>query len=269
MALGSNRWGKSKVRVSKVLAGEERHDFVDIEVQILLQGDVEAAHVEGDNAGVLPTDTMRNTVYGLAQTHLNHDLERFGETLCGHFVAKDGISTAQIVIEGHVWQRQTDHGFVGTSEHRVARVTRGDESYTGAGLGGLVVLKTTGSAFEGFPRDVFTVLPEASDRLLATSISADWTYATLPDDTSVTWNRVREVLLDRFFGDWSASVQHQGYLMGEAVLESVEEISEISFRLPNQHHLPFDLTRFGMVWDGTVFHPVSEPYGDIYLTVTR
>ena len=57
--------------------------------------------------------------------------------------------------------------------------------------------------------------------------------------------------------------------MGEAVLASVPEVSEISFRLPNQHHLPFDLTRFGLEWDNTVFHPVSEPYGDIYLTVTR
>jgi urate oxidase len=64
-------------------------------------------------------------------------------------------------------------------------------------------------------------------------------------------------------------VQHQGYLMGEAVLATVPEISEISLRLPNQHHLPFDLTRFGLDWEGTVFHPVSEPYGDIYLTVTR
>jgi urate oxidase len=80
---------------------------------------------------------------------------------------------------------------------------------------------------------------------------------------------VRRVLVDRFFEEWSASVQHQGYLMGEGVLEAVPEISEISFRLPNQHHLPFDLTRFGMDWEGTVFQPVSEPYGDIYLTVTR
>jgi urate oxidase len=113
------------------------------------------------------------------------------------------------------------------------------------------------------------VLPDASDRILATSITADWAYSSVPEDTSAAWEMVRGVLLERFFEDWSASAQHQGYLMGEAVLEAVAEISSISFRLPNQHHLPFDLTRFGVEWEGTVFHPVSEPYGDIYLTVTR
>jgi len=269
LPLGANRWGKSRVRVSKVLPGEREDGFIDVDVQVLLQGDVAAAHVEGDNTGVLPTDTMRNTVYGLAQSHLTHDLERFGKVLCEHFTAKDGIDDASVLIEEQMWQRQTSHGFVGGAEQRVARVVRGNESSTGAGVQGLIVLKTTGSAFEGFPRDEYTVLPDATDRLLATSITADWIYSILPEDTTATWGRVRQVLLDHFFGDWSASVQHQGYLMGEAVLEVVDEISEISFRLPNQHHLPFDLTRFGLEWEGTVFHPVSEPHGDIYLTVTR
>lgn len=269
MPLGENRWGKSRVRVSKVFRGEGDHGFVDLVVQVLLQGDVTAAHVDGDNSGVLPTDTMRNTVYGLAQSDLTDDLERFGEVLCEHFVAKDGIEDAAVVIEGLVWKRETSHGFVGTSERRVARVRRGRETSTGAGIEGLVVLKTTDSAFEGFPKDEFTILPETSDRLLATSITTDWVYSTVPEDTTATWALVRQVLLERFFGDWSASVQHQGYMMGEAVLAAVGEIAEISFRLPNQHHLPFDLTRFGMEWEGTVFHPVSEPFGDIYLTVTR
>ena len=58
MPLGANRWGKSEVRVSKVLPGDE---FVDITVQVLLEGDVGPAHTEGDNVNVLPTDTMRNT----------------------------------------------------------------------------------------------------------------------------------------------------------------------------------------------------------------
>jgi urate oxidase len=270
LPLGPNRWGKSGVRVSKLLRGDESDDFIDVTVQVLLEGDVAPAHTGGDNSFVLPTDTMRNTVYGLAQSHLTRDLERFGEVLCDHFMAREGVDGAAVMLEEAVWARETSHGFVGGgSERRVARVVRGTGASTAAGIHGLVVLKTTGSAFEGFPRDEFTILPEASDRLLATSITADWAYSSLPADTSATWGSVRQVLLDRFFEDWSASVQHQGYLMGEAVLEAVDEIESISFRLPNQHHLPFDLTRFGLEWEGTVFHPVSEPYGDIHLTVTR
>ena len=267
MPLGANRWGKSEVRVSKVLPGDE---FVDISVQVLLEGDVGPAHTDGDNVHVLPTDTMRNTIYGLAQGHLTQDLERFAEVLCDRFVANEFVDTASVSIEGATWQRETETGYIGgSSQRRHARVVRGDRESTSAGVSGLVVLKTRGSAFVGFPQDEFTILPEASDRLLATSVTADWLYTTLPADTTGTWELVRKILVDRFMEDWSGSVQHQGYLMGEAVLAAVDEISEISFRLPNQHHLPYDLTRFGMDWDGTVFHPVSEPYGDIYLTVTR
>ncbi len=267
MPLGDNRWGKSEVRVSKVLPED---GFVDITVQVLLEGDVGPAHTDGDNMNVLPTDTMRNTIYGLAQEHLTHDVERFAEVLCGRFLTNDYVETASVSIEGATWQRETETGYVGgSSQRRVARLVRGGRESTAAGVKGLVVLKTRGSAFEGFPRDEFTILPEATDRLLATSVTADWSYASLPADTTETWDLVRKTLVDRFMEDWSASVQHQGYLMGEAVLAAVDEITEISFRLPNQHHLPYDLARFGMDWDGTVFHPVSEPYGDIYLTVTR
>jgi urate oxidase len=270
MPLGANRWGKSQVRVSKVIRGEEGDDFLDLSVQVLLEGDVAAAYTEGDNAAVVPTDTMRNTVYGLAQDHLTSDLERFGELLSQHFLAKPDISQATVTIHQNIWARETARGFTGgSSERRKASVARGSRESTSAGIEGLVVLKTTGSAFEGFPKDEFTILPETSDRILATSVTADWNYSAVPSDTSATWASVRKVLVDNFFTEWSASVQHQGYLMGEAVLAAVPEITEISFRLPNQHHLPFDLTRFGLKWEGTVFQPVSEPYGDIYLTVTR
>lgn len=270
MPLGGNQWGKTDVRVSKVFRGDDRDDFIDLTVQVLLRGDVDAAYTEGDNSGVVPTDTMRNTIYGLAQEHLTRDLERFGEVLCNHFLDKTGVEQAAVTILENVWVRETDNGFVGGgSGRRKARVVRGTGETTSAGVEDLVVLKTGDSAFEGFPKDEFTILPETSDRLLATSITGDWDYSTLPEDTSATWSEVRRVLAERFFGDWSASVQHQGYLMGEAVLAAVDEISEIRLRLPNQHHLPFDLTRFDMDWEDTVFHPVSEPYGDIYLTVTR
>lgn len=267
MPLGSNKWGKSEVRVSKVLDGT---GFIDVTVQVLLEGDVSEAHTEGNNRHVLPTDTMLNTIYGLAQEHLNRDLEAFGAILGERFLSHSFVTSASVSVTENMWHQVTDHGYIGGgSERRIARVRRGDSPSTGAGVSGLVVLKPSGSAFEGFPRDEFTVLEEKSDRLLATSITADWAYAQMPVDTSATWHLVRKTLVDRFFSDWSASVQHQGYLMGEAVLAAVGEISEISFRLPNRHHLPFDLTRFDMEWDNTVFHPVSEPYGDIYLTVTR
>jgi urate oxidase len=269
--LGKNRWGKSQVRVSKLHRFEDHDDFSDIEVQILLEGGVQRAHTDGDNTAVLPTDTMRNTVYGLAQEHLTRDLEGFGSTLCDHFLSRPLVTAANVTIAERLWSRVTPTGFTGGgSERRITRVARGgEESGIWAGVTGLVVLKTTGSAFAGFPRDEFTALPEAEDRVLATSVTATWRYTSMPADTTAAWEAARQTLVEHFFADWSASVQHQGWLMGQAVLEAVPEIDEIELHMPNQHHLPFDLARFGLENEGTVFQPVSEPYGDISLTVTR
>ncbi len=269
--LGANQWGKSEVRISKVLRGDDNDEFLDLTVQILLSGDVELAFVEGNNSAVLPTDTTKNTVYGLAQEHLSTDLEAFAAVLGQHFVARAGIESATIAVKQTRWQRLGPTGFLGGgSEGRTTRVVTSSSgpAFT-SGIEGLVVLKTTGSAFVGFPRDEFTVLPEAEDRLLATSVTADWVYPVLPEDTTATWDRVRQLMVDHFFDDWSASVQHQGWTMAEAVFDSVAEISEITFHLPNQHHLAVDLTRFGLPNDGTVFQPVSQPYGDIRFTAHR
>jgi urate oxidase len=272
--LGENRWGKSDVRVSKILRTGAEDDFLDLNVQILLQGDVEAAHVRGDNAGVLPTDTMKNTVYGLAQEHLTRDLEAFAAVLCDHFLGREGISGADVSVSERLWDRMTPSGFLGGgSGRRLARVAAsakgGDADGVWAGVDGLVVLKTTGSAFSGFPRDEFTLLAETDERILATSVKAVWRYSETPADTTATWQEARQAMIDSFFSEQSESVQHQGWMMAEALLGAISEIEEVEFRLPNQHHLNYDLARFGMDDQGLVFQPVSEPYGDIGFTVSR
>ena len=141
-----------------------------------------------------------------------------------------------------------------------------DTDATWAGVEGLVVLKTTVGVCipEGRVHH-----PAATDTASRTTITSWWKYSRVPTDTTATWNRVREVMLERFFGDWSASVQHQGWMIGQAVLEAVPEIAEIEFRLPNQHHIGFDLTRFGMEDRHVVFQPTSEPYGDIRFRIVR
>jgi urate oxidase len=268
--LGENRWGKSDIRVSKIERTESEDEFLDLTVQVLLQGEVEAAHLRGDNRGVLPTDTMKNTVYGLAQEHLTRDLEAFAALLCGHFLEREGISAADVSLLQRLWDRVGPSGFTGGgSESRLARVAAGTSAGVWAGVEGLVVLKTTGSAFSGFPRDEFTLLPETEERILATSVKAVWRYSATPANTTATWELAREAMIDSFFAEPSQSVQHQGWMMAEALLAAIPEIGEVEFRLPNQHHLAYGLSRFGLEDRGIVFQPVSEPYGDIGFTVTR
>lgn len=269
--LGESWWGKSEVRVSKIHRGPKQDDFTDLTVQIQLGNDAEATHTVGDNSTVLPTDTMRNTVYGLAQEHLTRDLEAFVVVLGERFMDRPDVDRARVSAVERRWERLTGTGFVGGgSERKTARVALGTgETGVWAGIEGLIVLKTTGSAFSGFPHDEFTILREADDRLLATSVTAEWSYDTVPADTAAAWEAARAALVASFFDEGSASLQHQGWMMAAAVLGAVPEITEITLRLPNQHHLSFDLTRFGMIDQGLVFHPVSEPYGDIRITVER
>ena len=138
-----------------------------------------------------------------------------------------------------------------------------------AGLEDLLVLKTTGSAFAGFPRDAYTTLPDTDDRLLATSVSARWTYAAGASDWNACFAAVRGAMLDVFARHHSRSVQETLYLMGDVALGACPEAVEVTLRLPNSHRLLVDLAPFGLDNPNAVFVPTSEPYGLIQGTIKR
>ncbi|HEY7077795.1 MAG TPA: urate oxidase [Solirubrobacteraceae bacterium] len=263
--LGANRYGKSQVRVVKVARTPGRHTLRDLTVDVMLEGDFAAAHTRGDNRGLPATDTMRNTIYVLANRHPIDTLESFGRALVEHFMDRPAVVAATVRIREHPWERLGDHehafqrGYGGT---RVATVSVGGVS---AGVEDLLVLRTTGSGFEGFERDRYTTLPETDDRILATVVTATWEYGGAPAD----WHAVRDRLLEAFADHYSPSVQFTLHRMGEAVLDAHPEIERIHLSLPNRHHLLVDLTRFGESNDNAVFEATSEPFGLIEGTVER
>ncbi|HEU4558838.1 MAG TPA: urate oxidase [Longimicrobium sp.] len=276
--LAANNYGKSRVRLFRVTRDGARHSVADLAVDVALEGAYQAVHLEGDNATVLPTDTMRNTVYALAKEHAVTPVEGFGRTLVRHFLgATEHADRARIRIAAHGWNRidvdgaPHEHSFVrGSAERRMAYVsgTRQGERFE-AGIEELEVLKTTRSAFEGYIRDRFTTLPETKDRIFATIVSARWTYASEPADFDAAFAAVRTALLTTFAGHDSKSVQQTLFAMGAAVIDAVPEVSEIRLSLPNRHHLLFDLSRFEMENANEVFVPTTEPYGLIEATVVR
>jgi urate oxidase len=278
--LGRNNYGKSRVRLVRVARRPDRHDISDLTVDVALEGDFAAAHVAGDNSGLLATDTMRNTVYALARGFDVSDLERFGIRLVERFVAAGPkVTRARIGLVAHPWERLAgaggaphEHAFQrGGGGDRVATVS-GDGSGSfevEAGIEGLVVLKTTGSGWEGYLHDEYTSLAETDDRIMATEITARWTYGSHDIDFTASWRGVRDVVLEAFADHYSPSVQFTLHRMGEAVLEARPEVQRISFSLPNKHHLLYDLTRFGLENDHEIFHATDEPYGLIEGTVER
>lgn len=269
--LAGNGYGKSAVRLVTVRRGPEIHELKDVTVAIRLEGDFETAYTEGDNSRVLPTDTMKNTVYALAADHPLEDVESFGLLLSEHFLRESlPAASARIELTEHLWERLHPHAFRRAgSERRTAVVIRTrDSAKVVAGIEDLVVMKTAKSAFEGFPRDRYTTLPETSDRLLATSVRATWSYARLDIPFDERWSEVRRRLLDAFAEHDSRSVQHTLYAMGEAALE-IPDVEEIHLAMPNIHHIPVDLTRFGLENRNEVFVATPEPYGLIEATLRR
>lgn len=274
--LGENNYGKQRVRILQVARHPDRHDIKELTLGIRLEGDFEAAHTKGDNHKVLPTDTMKNTVYAMAKLHPIESPEEFCLRLSDHFLAHNPqvsrvrIEAAETLwVRLHVTGKSHPHSFTGSSNEKRTAVlaARRNEKALRAGIENLVVLKTTDSAFEDFLKDKYTTLKGDRNRILATSIRASWLYKGNSDEFDSTWNGVRQTLLEAFAGHDSESLQHTLYAMGEAVLKKFPGIGEIHLSLPNKHYNLVDLSPFHLENPKEIFLPTDEPHGLIEATL--
>jgi urate oxidase len=272
MTLVENRYGKSRVRVARIVRSRDHHDVHEMTVAIQLEGDFESSYSDGDNSKVLPTDTMKNTVYAFAKEPAVEEPEAFAILLARHFVStQPQVSQARVEIESHLWQRHGRFSFVAGPPHRrVARVTLArDGAVIEAGVRGFVLLKTKGSAFEGYPKDRYTTLSETSDRIFCTALDTTWRYRGHDISWNTSWHGVMQLIADTFAEHDSQSVQHTLYAIGEAVLGQCEHIEEIRLSMPNRHYLPVNLQPFGLDAANEIFCPTDEPHGLIEATMTR
>ena len=277
--LAANAYGKNAVNLSRVIRHAGHHEFRHVSVSVQLTGNFEAAHTVGDNSLILPTDTQKNTVYALAKEHFTGPIEAFGLVLARHFVARNPqVSKARIEIVEHLYQRMNfdgqahPHAFVGGgSEKRRAVVElRADGTTTvWAGIKGLLLLKTADSGFVGYPKDEYTMLPETTDRILATECEAEWEYTAADLDFEAQYQHIRTGLLRTFAGHQSLSVQHTLYAIGEEILKANDAVKEVSLVMPNKHHIPFNLEPFGQPNTNEVFVATDAPFGYITGTVVR
>ena len=282
--LGPNRYGKQSIRLVRVIRGPV--DGVrDLTVDVSLEGAFEAAFVDGDNASVVATDTMKNTVYALAPGHLTGAIEPFAIDLARHFVgsdavASDAVSAATVTIREHAWEPIGAGGAPAPDAFRrtggAIRTAVAVASSAGAapitvdgGIEDLVVMKTRRSAFSGFARDRYTTLREVRDRVMATRVSATWRHAGTPADWDVRHEGLVRTLLATFADHDSESVQHSIWVIANAMLAAEPGITEVTMRLPNLHHWLVDLAPFGGTNEGEIFVATSEPYGMIEATVRR
>jgi urate oxidase len=277
--LAENRYGKSRVRLMKVTRGPKGNELREWTVQVLLTGDFETAHYEGDNSKILPTDTMKNTVYSVARNSSAISMEDFAKELIDFLLGRNPqVSSVSVTVEGTMWKRLTVDGkphpasfMRGSGEVQTTTVSRGRTGGFSiqSGLTNLIVMKTADSGFEGYIMDELTTLKETSDRLFCTAVTAEWRYTvqTLAFDAMRT--ALREAMLKTFANHKSKSVQETLYEMGKSALERVAEVDQIDLVMPNKHCLLVDLSRFGQDNPNEIFVPTDEPAGHIEARVRR
>jgi urate oxidase len=277
ICLTQNNYGKSRVRLLRVYR-RHQHEIKDLTLSIQFEGDFDAAHTQGDNSQILPTDTMKNTVYVLAKQYPAEPIEDFSMHLIEHFLTYNPqVAKVTVTAAERFWQ----HVPVGSSSHRFAFTSSGIEKRISeiegrrsgltirAGIEDLIVLKTAQSAFEKFKRDPYTTLVDTRDRVLSTNLGAYWLYEGEEVPFSPTWHGIRQSLVETFANHDSRSLQNTLYAMGETVLQNFEAVREIRLSLPNQHYNLVDLQPFGLENENEVFAPVEEPYGLIEATVKK
>jgi urate oxidase len=277
--LVENRYGKSRVRLMKVTRHPHGHDLCEWTVQVLLKGDFDTAHTEGDNSKILPTDTMKNTVYSLARTSQATSMEDYARELADFLLSRNPqVTSASIHIESTLWKHLEfdDHphptSFMrGSNERQTTTIERTQNAtfHITSGLDDLVILKSANSGFAGYIKDSLTTLPETSDRLFATALRAGWRYTSDTLDFDATRNTIRETMLRTFADHHSKSVQQTLYAMAQAALETVPQIDEIELTMPNKHCLLIDLARFGQDNPNEIFVPTDEPAGYIEARLRR
>jgi urate oxidase len=275
-------YGKSENRLVKIVRDSERHVIRDLTVDITLQGDFARCYTDADNTDMPATDSMKNSVYALADEHLTGSIEDYGAVIAKELTATGPlVHGATVALSEHPWTRLPsaeagdeghDHAWRrDSSGDHLAWVTWDGESvHVEAGISDLFVLKSTQSGWSNFQTDKFRTLADTDDRILATIFSARWVYADgAALDYQATWEGICALLVERFGDHFSPSVQSTIHRMCTAVLERFDAVDSISMSLPNRHHLRYDLEPFGQENTNTVFVATSEPYGLIEATVTR
>ncbi|HEX4284219.1 MAG TPA: urate oxidase [Terracidiphilus sp.] len=277
--LGENRYGKSRVRLSRITRLADRHEFNEWTVQVLLHGDFDSSFTAADNSKILPTDTMKNTVYHVARESRATTIEQYAMELGDYLLGNNPqVSKVNIEVAEKSWERvlcdrsaEAATFKLGGPEKQTVSAIRDQQGRWAitSGIDGLTILKTTKSAFTGYIKDKLTTLKPATDRIFGTCATAKWDYSAEAPDYTAVRRRILGALMKEFAAHDSMSVQHTLFDMGKASLDAAPEIARITLTMPNLHHLLADLSPFGQDNPNHIFVPIDEPHGSIEATIER
>lgn len=204
---------------------------------------------------------MKQTTYIMAKQHPVNPPELFGAILANHFVEKYAhIHTAEVKVKVHRWTRMSIDGKPHPhSFFRDGAETRNVEATANEGKGitirssiaGLLVLKSTGSAFHSFVKDEYAQLQDTDDRILSTEVDCGWqwkNFGALKDVEAVipkfdaTWDKARLITMKLFAEEESPSVQNTMYKMCGQILEAEPDVQAVDYSLPNKHYFQIGMS---------------------------
>lgn len=277
-ASGAKRhyYGKGDViayRLNRDMAPAAGSPVFGVNALLLVYGDAFwKTYTEGDNTGLVATDSMKNFIQRETVNFAGNDLEEYCRFLGEMFLAKypqvEGLQLSVSEIPyfavGANVAFAPSGGDVATAR---LEIDRGGIVEAASGVSGFKLLRLGGSAFRGFVRDEYTTLPDLNNRPLHMWLDVEWTYMT-PDAAfsggTVTAS-VRQVVRDVFTGFESGSIQQLIYQMGTRMLDEIPAMAEVRLEANNR------------TWDTIaergeqlgVYTDARPPYGCLGLTLRR
>ncbi len=278
MPLIKNRYGKGRVRVMRIHRDGDRHEVSQLNIKAMIEGDFARAYTDGDNSTSVSTDTIKNVVNVVARENTGLSTEEFCQVLTKKYLdLYPQVTSVSVTAHETKWSRLSfdgkphPHSFELDSNGKpFVEVSASREGSTlMSGIDSFTFMKSTQSGWANFYIDAYSTIQPTNDRMCATSMVASWKWSAEPASYAATNSKVLNTLLEVFATTYSASVQDSLYRMGEAALDAVPEIFEISMACPNIHYIPMNLSAFGLDNNNDVFLPTDEPHGQIECTVGR
>ncbi|XP_028667382.1 uricase [Erpetoichthys calabaricus] len=278
-------YGKNIVKLLHIKRQGKFQDIKELEVSVQLTLRTKKDYLDGDNADIIPTDTIKNTVHVLAKLKGVQTTEEFALDICSYFLNTfKHVERVRVNIDEAPWKRlekngvEHVHAFIYSPEgihFCEAEQYQNEAPVLHSGLKEMKVLKTTQSGFEGFIKDKYTTLPEVRDRCFCTVVYTKWRYNKFRNIAfDSICHTVKNSIIEQFAGpynegEYSPSVQKTLYDTQVLVLNKVPEIEEIEIVMPNKHYFTIDMSKMGLTNKDEVLLPLDNPSGNITGTVRR
>jgi urate oxidase len=273
----SSSYGESQLRLLRIIRRGDRDDPQDLTIALRFEGDFAPAFRDGQAAGVLPGEALKNLVYRVAREERHPAIETLGLALCDRVLRQHRqIGRVRVEISEQPWARVDAGGKaqgqaftpLALERRTTAIVSNGTRTSVSSGIQDLALMRTSGLAPARPATDADDGVGDGLQRLLIASLSLTWSYAEGDIAFAPYRQGIRAAVVETFAWHASRSVQHTLYAIGDVILASYKEISTIALALKERPYRPADLLELSLDADA-LFVAYDEPLGIVEVTVER